>query len=144
MIRHVASIAEIVDDFDAAVRFYRDALGLAVEPKPDGNYADVLVDGVLHFGIWRRTHAALTIFGDAAAAERVPLGFTLGYEVDSVTGGHEALERAGARIAQGAHVEPWGQTTSRFVSPGGQICEIAETPWARALASPVRTREPSL
>ena len=33
MIRHVAGIAEIVEDLDAAVRFYRDVLGLDVELK---------------------------------------------------------------------------------------------------------------
>ena len=61
MIRHVAGIAEIVDDLDAAVRLYREALGLAVEPKPGGGYAEVKVAGVLHFGLWERAHAARSI-----------------------------------------------------------------------------------
>lgn len=33
MIRHMGSIAEIVDDLEASVRFYREALGLAVEQE---------------------------------------------------------------------------------------------------------------
>ena len=143
MIRHVASIAEIVDDFDAAVRFYRDALGLEVAPKPDGNYADVLVDGVAHFGIWRRSHAALTLFGDEAAALRVPLGFTIGFEADAVAAGEARLRSGGAAVVQPTHAEPWGQTTCRYASPGGAVCELAETPWARTLKSSVLVRGPA-
>jgi catechol 2,3-dioxygenase-like lactoylglutathione lyase family enzyme len=138
MIRHVASIAEIVDDFDAAVRFYRDALGLTVEPKPDGNYAEVSVDGVPHFGIWRRAHAALIIHGDATATDKVPLGFTVGFEVDRVEEGEGRLRQAGAGVVQANHLEPWGQRTARFVVPSGGVCEIAETPWARRLQASAR------
>jgi catechol 2,3-dioxygenase-like lactoylglutathione lyase family enzyme len=143
MIRHVASIAEIVDDFDAAVRFYREALGVEVAPKPDGSYADVLVDGVPHFGIWRRSHAAQILFGDPAAVDRVPLGFTVGFEVDTVDEAEARLREAGAPLVQASHVEPWGQRTARFRSPSGGVCEIAETPWARRLRATVRVVGPA-
>ncbi len=142
MIRHVASIAEIVDDMDAAVLFYRDALGLVVEPTPDGNYADVIVDGVPHFGIWRRAHAALIIYGDASATDRVPLGFTVGFEVDSVEAGEARIRRANGRVVQADHVEPWQQRTARYLSPSGSICEVAETPWSRSLKASVRNPAP--
>jgi catechol 2,3-dioxygenase-like lactoylglutathione lyase family enzyme len=141
MIRHLASIAEIVDDFDAAVRFYRDVLGLRVEPKPDSNYADVLVDGLLHFGIWRRSHAAQITFGDVSAVDRIPLGFTVGFEVDAASAADARLAGAGAQRVQGAHTEPWGQETCRFLSPSGALCELAETPWARTLKARVEAHE---
>ena len=137
MIRHLASIAEVVDDFDAAIRFYRHVLGLTVEPKPDGNYANVIVGGVLHFAIWRRSHAAQIIFGDEKAMERVPLGFTVGFEVDSVHASERQLEKSDAAMVQASHVEPWGQRTSRFTTPSGAICEFAESPWARVLRTQV-------
>ena len=44
MVRHLASIAEIVEDFDAAVSLYRDTLGLQVEVHHEG-YADVTLPG---------------------------------------------------------------------------------------------------
>jgi catechol 2,3-dioxygenase-like lactoylglutathione lyase family enzyme len=137
MIRHLASIAEVVDDFDAAVRFYRHTLGLTVEPKPDGNYANVIVGGVLHFAIWRRSHAAQIIFGDVKATDRVPLGFTVGFEVDSVPESERLLGRSGGTILQASHAEPWGQTTSRFPTPSGAICEFSDSPWARTLRTQV-------
>ena len=41
MIRHISAIAEVVDDVDAAVEFYRDVLGLTVDHQPGGGYATV-------------------------------------------------------------------------------------------------------
>ena len=57
MIRHFAGVAEIVEDFEAAVQFYRDTLGLEVESLSEG-YATATIPGVLHFGIWSRAEAA--------------------------------------------------------------------------------------
>ncbi len=132
MIRHVAGIAEIVEDVDAAVSFY-EGLGLSVERLMPG-YAVVEVAGVLHFGLWSRRDAAESTYGDAGATDRVPLGFTLGFEVDSVD---DAADSFGAVTLRGAHNEPWGQRTLRFRSPSGALCEIAETPPARELATNV-------
>jgi catechol 2,3-dioxygenase-like lactoylglutathione lyase family enzyme len=136
MIRHVASIAEIVDDFDAAVGFYRDRLGLPVEVQPGGGYAVVKVAGVLHFGIWERAHAAGAVFGDAAATARVPLGFSLGFEVDGVDEAADALAGRGVTLVQGPHDEPWGQRTARFPHPSGALVEVSETPAARRASGP--------
>jgi catechol 2,3-dioxygenase-like lactoylglutathione lyase family enzyme len=71
MIRHLAGIAEIVDDLDAAVRFYRDTLGLPVELRDPAGYAEVKLSGVLHFGLWLREHAARAT---GVPPERVALG----------------------------------------------------------------------
>jgi len=135
MIRHLAGIAEIVDDMDAAVKFYRDVLGLAVQREPDAPYAHVSIRGVLHFGIWSRAHAAEIVFKDSTATERVPLGFTVGFEVDTVDAATQSLQTAKWAIAQAPQNEPWGQRTSRFLSPAGALCELSETPWARQLSN---------
>jgi catechol 2,3-dioxygenase-like lactoylglutathione lyase family enzyme len=137
MIRHVAGIAEIVDDLDAAVRFYREALGLAVEPKPGGGYAEVKLAGVLHFGLWERAHAARST---GVAPEQVPLGFTIGFEVDRVDDAASALGASGVRLVQAPHDEPWGQRTARFATPSGMFCEVSETPWARSVPGPDRAQ----
>jgi catechol 2,3-dioxygenase-like lactoylglutathione lyase family enzyme len=130
MIRHVAGIAEIVEDLDAALRFYRDTLGLPVEVKDPAGYAEVKVPGVPHFGLWQRAHAARAA---GVAPERVALGITLGLEVDAVDEAAAALGGRGLALLQPPHDEPWGQRTARFLSPSGMLCEISETPWARTL-----------
>ena len=132
MLRHLASIGEVVEDVDAAVRFYRDILGLEVEIYNEG-YADVTVPGTLHFGIWSRVEAAKATYGSPEAAERVPLGFTIGFEVDEVAAAEKRLADAGIEVVQPTKAEPWKQVTSRFLTPGGSFCEIAETPWARSI-----------
>ena len=136
MIRHLASIAEVVEDFSAAVTFYRDTLGLEVEVHHEG-YADVTLPGVLHFGIWSREEAAKATFGSADAADRVPLGYTIGFEVDDAASAEKRLSDAGISVVQPTKTEPWEQVTCRFLTPGGSFCEVAETPWARNITQPM-------
>jgi len=136
VIRHLSSIAEIVDDFEAAVRFYRDVLGLPVEVHASGGYAVVQVGGVLHYGLWQRAHAAEAVLGDRGAASRIPPGLTLGFEVDGVDAAAEALRQRGVALLQPPHDEPWGQRTARFALPGGGLAEVSETPQARRAKGP--------
>ncbi len=142
MIRHVAGIAEIVDDIDAGVRFYREVLGLTVEHEPGSGYAVVEVPGVLHFGVWARWAAAEAVFGSREHADRIPLGLTVGFEVNGVEQAHRTLTARGWSVAQPPKVEEWGQTTSRFFSPSGALCEVAETPGARRLVEQQRAADP--
>ena len=136
MIRHFAGVAEIVEDFEAAIEFYRDTLGLEVESLSEG-YATATVPGVLHFGIWSRAEAAEATYGSPDAAERVPLGFTIAFEVDEVAEAAQHLNNADVEVVQPTKTEPWGQVTSRFITPSGALCEIAETPWARRITQPM-------
>ena len=134
MIRHMASIGEIVDDMAAAVAFYRDVLGLEVEWNEGTGYATAKVAGAMHFGIWSRESAAEATLGDKEAASRIPLGFTVEFEVDEVQAASSTLESKGWEVLQQPRTEDWGQTTSRFLSPSGALCGVAETPWARELS----------
>ena len=136
MLRHLASIAEVVEDFPAAVTFYRDTLGLEVEIYHDG-YAVIPLPGVLHFGIWSREEAAKATFGSPDAADGVPLGYTIGFEVDNAAAAEKELADAGISVIQPTKTEPWEQVTSRFLTPGGSFCEVAETPWARSITQPM-------
>ena len=136
MIRHFAGVAEIVEDFEAAVQFYRDTLGLEVESLSEG-YGTATIPGVLHFGIWSRAEAAEATYGSPDAADRVPLGFTIAFEVDDVAEAAQHLDHAAVKIVQPTKTEPWGQVTSRFITPSGALCEIAETPWARHITQPM-------
>jgi catechol 2,3-dioxygenase-like lactoylglutathione lyase family enzyme len=140
MIRHVAGIAEIVEDVQAAVAFYRDVLGLDVEQDEGSaaDYAVVKVPGVAHFGLWSRESAAESTYGDRAAAARVPLGISVGFEVESVD---EAAARL--RTVRAPQDEPWGQRTARFVLPSGALSEVCETPGARDLPATADAASPS-
>lgn len=63
----------------------------------------------------------------------MPLGFVMGFEVDSVDEAARTTGERGLTIIQPPKTEPWGQVTSRFILPSGMIGEFTETPWARRL-----------
>lgn len=137
MARHLAGVAEIVDDVNAALAFYRDTLGFQVKDQMGDDYAVVVVPGVLHFGIWNRGHAALATYGTRDAADRIPLGFTLEFEVDDVDTAAKTVAQAGLEVVQPPHMEPWGQKTTRAVALGGGLLGFAETPWGRTITQQV-------
>ena len=137
MIRHFAGVAEIVDDVNAALVFYRDTLGLEVKQQMGDDYAVVAVPGILHFGIWNRGHAALATFGSREAAGRIPLGFTIEFEVDDLDAAAAAVAASGGNVVQPPKTEPWGQKTCRMIALGGGLLGFAETPWGRLLKQQV-------
>ena len=138
MIRHISAIAEVVDDVDAAVEFYRDVLGLIVEHQPGGGYATVEIPGALHFSIWSRSAAAEATVGDKVAIDRIPLGFSVEFEVDSVEDATDAISERGWQVVQPPKTESWGQSTSRFMLPSGMLGGFSETPWARRIGQDLK------
>ena len=128
----------MVDDVDAAVEFYRDVLGLIVEHQPGGGYATVEIPGALHFSIWSRSAAAEATFGDKVAIDRIPLGFSVEFEVDSVEDATDAISERGWQVVQPPKTESWGQTTSRFMLPSGMLGGFSETPWARRIGQDMK------
>jgi hypothetical protein len=46
-----------------------------------------------------------------------------------VTAALDELAAAGHRVLRGTQLEPWGQTTSRLLSPEGLLVGITFTPW---------------
>jgi len=141
MIRHIAGIAEIVQDVDAAVDFYRNTLHLKVEHEPGTGYATIEIPGILHFGIWGREQAAVTVYGEDADPTQIPLGFSVGFEVDHVEQHTKTAQCENLEFIQSPKSEPWGQVTSRFLSPSGALCEFSETPWARKIIQPMEVKK---
>ena len=80
MVRHLAGIAEVVEDVDAALEFYTGSLGMELGERMNGDYAILELPGVLHFGIWSRAAAAEIVLGSREQAAEIPLGFT--FEVE--------------------------------------------------------------
>jgi catechol 2,3-dioxygenase-like lactoylglutathione lyase family enzyme len=138
VIRHVAGIGEIVENVEAAVAFYRDVLGLDVEYDGDGEYADVKVPGILHYGLWDRRAAAESILGDRGRAGELALGFSLGFEVDSTEQSSTTSAGRGLDVIHSTRTEPWGQVVARFALPSGAVAEFSETPWARRISQPMQ------
>ena len=123
MIRHVAGLADIVEDVNEALKFYRDTLGLEVKEQDGNDYAVIIVPGVLHFGVWNRAHAAQSMFGDREAIDRVPLRFTLEFEVDRVEEMAVHLENSDWPVPK-AHKPNPGIKRPAASSPPAAACSV--------------------
>jgi catechol 2,3-dioxygenase-like lactoylglutathione lyase family enzyme len=108
-----------VDDFDAAVRLYRDALGLPEVADWSGDQGRVLL---LDAG-----HATLELFDDAQAAmvddlevgERVSGNVRFALQVPDSEATARRLVGAGARAVAPAVDTPWGDRNARVAAPDG-------------------------
>jgi lactoylglutathione lyase len=127
MIRELR-IALTVEDFETAVRFYRDALHL--EPRHAWNDADGR--GV----ILELPRATLEILdrGQADAIDRIETGAVrrgevrLAVQVDALETAVNALEEAGAtRVHDPVHT-PWGDHNQRLETPDGRQLTVFEPP----------------
>ncbi len=112
-------VALTVDDYDQALRFYRDALGLPVveewdEPSGSGTVLDA-------------GHATLELLSteQAELVNRVEVGHPVGgrvrlaLEVDDSTAVAEKLSAAGAELLGGPVVTPWSHRNARLRAPDG-------------------------
>lgn len=139
MVRHFAGLAEIVEDVETAVHFYRDVIGATVHHKPGESYATIDLPGILHYGIWSRQAAALSLYGSADEADNVPLGIILSFEVDSVEQESQRLEGDGITLLQKPQKEQWGQITARLLTTSRTLVELVETPNARIITQQIKT-----
>ncbi len=106
-------------DYDEAVRFYRDVLGLtkrAAYTSPGGRVT-ILAAG--------RATLELTDPGNAAFIDEVEVGrrvaghIRVAFEVADSRAMTEALETAGAAVIAGPTLTPWNSLNSRLEAPAG-------------------------
>ena len=117
-----------VPDFEAAVAFYRDALGFEQLADWSGEDGRVIL---LEAG-----HATLELFDEGQAesvdrieaGRRVPGPVRLAVEVDDLDGTALRLVAAGAEAEAAPVVPPWGGRNARLRAPDGiQLTLFSET-----------------
>ena len=108
------------DDFDQAVAFYRDVLGLTERAAFEG-------DGDARVAILDAGHATLELANPAQAAmiDQVEAGWRAGphirlaFEVDDARAATARLSAAGAEVLGGPAVTPWNSLNSRLRAAAG-------------------------
>lgn len=135
----VAGCGPIVRDADASQAFWRQGLGIELNELAPGYFGTDDLDGVKAFAMWPLTQAAESTFGSATWPAEIPAPQAwIEIDVDSadaVGSAVEELASAGHRVLRGATLEPWGQTTSRLLSPEGLLVGVTYTPWMHGAAS---------
>jgi len=112
-------VALTVDDFDAALAFYRDALGLAQVAdwsSPDGRVV-VLAAGRATLELLDERQAEY--IDEVEVGTRVAGHVRVALEVDDSAATLDVLERAGAERIAGPVVTPWKDRNVRLRAPDG-------------------------
>jgi catechol 2,3-dioxygenase-like lactoylglutathione lyase family enzyme len=116
-VRQLRLVVEATD-FDEAVAFYRDALGLPVELDLEG-------DGGEHVLILEAGRATLELSNPAQVAmidevevgRRVAPRLRIAFEVDDAASATEALVAAGAELVAPPTRTPWDSLNARLEAP---------------------------
>ena len=139
MVRHLAGVAEIVEDVPAAVAFYRDTFGFKIKQQMGDDYVVFDVPGILHFGVWSRAAAAEATFGDRAAADSVPLGYTDGVRSRRPRPGSRRSRRQPMSSSSNRPIpNPGARKPAALSPPAAASWDSPITPWARSLAQEVQ------
>ncbi len=123
-----------VDDLEAAVRFYRDGLGLHTEgiigtEFEHGAVAFFDLQDGLKLALW--PCASISHDTGIAQTAQSPTGFTLGHNVSSraeVDAVMRQAQAAGAVIVKPAQSTFWGGYSGYFQDPDGHLWEIVWNP----------------
>ena len=129
----IAGYGPIIREADASLAFWRDGLGIGLDEPATGYFTSDSLEGVNAFALWPLSQAAESTFGTDAWPDDIPTPQAwIELDVESgeaVAAAVEELRAAGHRVLRDAHEEPWGQTTSRVLTPEGLLLGVTFTPW---------------
>jgi catechol 2,3-dioxygenase-like lactoylglutathione lyase family enzyme len=117
-VRQLRLVVE-VEDFEAAVAFYRDALGLAEQAAFQGD-GDARVT-ILHAGVATlelANPAQKRMIDDVEAGGRPSPRIRVAFEVDDTAATTDVLVAAGATLVAAPTITPWRSLNSRLDAPG--------------------------
>jgi lactoylglutathione lyase len=115
-----------VDDYDAALAFYRDVLGLREEAAfaAAGGRVAILEAGRATLEITDRTHAAY--IDEVEVGRRVAGTYRVAFEVEDSAAATQRLVRAGATLLAPPTETPWLSLNARLEGPDLQLTLFQE------------------
>ena len=106
------------DDYDEALRFYRDVLGLTVrEAYGERGRVTILDAGRATLELLDEEHAAFV--DEVEVGRRVAGHVRVAFEVDDAAALTQALEAAGAEVVAPPTRTPWNSLNARLEGPAG-------------------------
>ena len=129
----IAGFGPIIREAEGSLAFWREGLGIGLTEPDPGYFTNDDLEGVKAFALWPLSQAAEAVFGTEEWPAEIPAPQAwIELDVESVEAVGDAIEelRAGGhRVLSEAKEEPWGQTTSRLLSPEGLLVGVTFTPW---------------
>lgn len=106
------------EDFDAAVAFYRDALGLAVELDMEGEAGEhVMILDAGRATLELSNPAQVAMIDEVEVGRRVAPRLRVAFEVDDAAAATDALVAHGAELVAPPTRTPWDSLNSRLEAP---------------------------
>ena len=108
------------DDFETAVTFYRDSLGLPVELDLEGDNGEHVV--ILDAGratLELSNPAQVAMIDEVEVGRRVAPRLRIAFEVDDAAAATDRLVDAGAELVAPPTRTPWDSLNSRLEAPAG-------------------------
>lgn len=108
-----------VDDFDAAVAFYRDVLGLPEQAAFEGEGdARVIILDAGRATLELANHAQVEMIDRIEVGHRVSPKFRVAFEVTDADSATTRLVAGGAELIAAPTETPWRSLNARFDAPG--------------------------
>jgi lactoylglutathione lyase len=117
---HELRLAVTAPDYEEALRFYRDVLGLSEQAtwtSPDGDRVTVLEAGRATMELIEPKYAAY--IDEVEVGRRVAGQIRVAFQVDDAAGATRALAEAGATVIAEPTRTPWGSLNARLDAPAG-------------------------
>jgi predicted enzyme related to lactoylglutathione lyase len=116
------------DDYDEALRFYRDVLGLPEIGAFSGEHGDVTIldAGRATLELSDPSHAAY--IDEVEVGRRVAGHIRIAFETDDAAETTRRLAEAGARVLAEPTPTPWGSLNARLEAPAGLQLTLFEEP----------------
>jgi catechol 2,3-dioxygenase-like lactoylglutathione lyase family enzyme len=132
-VEFIAGFGPIARSVPESRQFWSEQLGIPLDEPAPGYFATDDLPGAKAFAVWPLEQAAESTFGAPQWPDEHPVPQAW-IEVDvaspqAVADAVTELEAAGCTVLRGAHEEPWGQTTSRLLSPESLLVGVTHTPW---------------
>jgi len=108
-----------VDDYDAAVAFYRDVLGLPERESYTTGDAEVMILEAGRATLEIANRAQAEYIDEVEVGRRVAGKFRVALEVDDSAGTTARLAEAGAEVVAEPTRTPWNSLNARLETPGG-------------------------
>ena len=116
------------DDFDEALRFYRDVLGLPELGAFSGEHGQVSILDAGRATLELTDPAHADYIDEVEVGRRVAGHIRIAFEVDDADETTERLTRAGATVLAEPTPTPWGSRNSRVEGPAGLQLTLFEEP----------------
>ena len=131
-IAFLAGFGPIAPDMARTYDFWAHTLGLEFEEVAPEYYHAKNLEGAKVFALWPLSQAAEATFGAKEWPTDLPVPQAwIELEVaspEAVADGAQEFKVAGHQMLTDAHLEPWGQTTARLMSPENLLIGLSYMP----------------